>query len=136
MTDADRSRTTALCFGDFSVDLSAGMLLKRGVRVRLREQSFQVLASLLEHPGRVITREDLQRRLWPADVFVDFENNLNAAIGRLREALGDCADHPRFIETLPKRGYRFIGTLVNEAPAPRALGARARRRWRPTAGSR
>ena len=134
MTDAERSRPTVICFGDFSVDLSAGMLLKHGVRVRLREQSFRVLASLLEHPGQVITREDLQRRLWPADVFVDFENNLNAAIGRLREALGDCADHARFIETLPKRGYRFIGTLVNETPAPRALGARARRRWRPTPG--
>jgi serine/threonine-protein kinase len=134
MANTVRTRATVLCFGDFSMDLSTGLLLKRGVRVRLREQSFQVLASLLEHPGQVSTREDLRRRLWQADVFVDFENNLNAAVGRLREALGDSANHPRFIETVPKRGYRFIGTLVDEPPVPRAPGARCRRRWRPAAG--
>jgi TolB-like protein/tetratricopeptide (TPR) repeat protein len=108
---------TILRFNGFDVDLAAGQILKRGVRVRLREKSFQVLALLLEHAGQVVTREELQRRLWPDDVFVDFANNLNTAVGRLREALGDSAEHPRFIETLPKRGYRFIGSLA-ESPSP------------------
>jgi TolB-like protein/Tfp pilus assembly protein PilF len=86
------------------------------VRIGLREQSFQVLALLLERPGEVVTREQLRHRLWPADVFVDFENNLNTAVARLREALGDSAERPRFIETLPKHGYRFIAAVV-EPPA-------------------
>jgi TolB-like protein/Flp pilus assembly protein TadD len=96
-------------FGHFEVDLAAGQLFKRGVRIGLREKSFQVLASLLEKRGDVVTRDELRHRLWPADVFVDFENNLNTAVARLREALGDSAEHPRFIETLPKHGYRFVG---------------------------
>ena len=98
-------------FGNFEVDLAAGQLHKRGARIGLRDQSFQVLALLLERPGEVVTREQLQHRLWPADVFVDFENNLNTAVARLREALGDSAEKPRFIETLPKHGYRFIAPL-------------------------
>jgi TolB-like protein len=102
-------------FGNFEVDLAAGQLHKRGVRIGLREKSFQVLALLLERPGEVVTREQLQHRLWPADVFVDVENNLNTAVARLREALGDSAEHPRFIETLPKHGYRFIAP-VSERP--------------------
>ncbi len=109
---------TTLHFDCFDVDLAAGQIFKRGARVRLREKSFQVLVSLLEHAGQVVTRQDLQRRLWPDDVFVDFENNLNTAIGRLRGALGDSADHPRFIETLPRRGYRFIGNLVESSSPP------------------
>lgn len=125
---------TNVHFDCFDVDLATGQFLKRGVRVRLREQSFQVLASLVEHTGQVVTRDDLQRRLWPDDVFVDVENNLNTAIGRLRQALGDSADHPRFIETLPRRGYRFIGTVSDTLPVPRPQGARAMRRWRPAAG--
>ena len=108
-----------LRFGGYEVDLEAGELRKRGVRIRLREKSFQVLALLLEHPAKVVTREELRRRLWPDDVFVDFGNNLNTAIARLREALGDSAEHPRFIETLPKRGYRFIASVSTPA-APRA----------------
>ncbi len=104
-----------LRFEDYEVDFAAGQLHKRGVRICLREQSFQVLAWLLEQPGQVVTREELRRRLWPGDVFVDFDNNLNTAIGRLREALNDSAEHPRFIETLPKRGYRFM-TKVFEPP--------------------
>ena len=95
-------------FDRFEVDLDAGQLRKRGIRINLREQSFQVLASLLEHPGRVVTREELRQRLWHDDVFVDFDNNLNIVVARLREALNDSADRPRFIETLPKRGYRFL----------------------------
>ena len=104
-----------LQFDSYEVDVAAGQLRKHGHRIRLRDQPWQVLAMLLEHPGQVVSREDLQRRLWPADVIVDFENNLNTAIGRLREALDDSADHPRFIETLPRRGYRFVGT-VRTAP--------------------
>ncbi len=99
-------------FDCYEVDLAAGQLRKHGSRVRLRDQPWQVLAMLLEHPGHVVSREDLQRRLWPHDVIVDFENNLNTAIGRLREALGDSADHPRFIETLPRRGYRFVAPVA------------------------
>jgi TolB-like protein/Flp pilus assembly protein TadD len=95
-------------FDRFDVDLAAGQVYTRGLRVRLREQSFQVLAALLEQPGEVVTRDALRRRLWPHDTFVDFENSLNTAVARLREALGDSADRPRFIETLPKHGYRFL----------------------------
>jgi TolB-like protein/tetratricopeptide (TPR) repeat protein len=107
-----------LRFDDFEVDLAAGLLHKGRVRISLREQSFQVLASLLEHPGQVVTREELRRRLWPDDVFVDFDNNLNSAIARLREALCDSAEHPRFIETLPKHGYRFIANVFEVPPPP------------------
>ena len=109
-------------FDCFEVDLGSGQLYKRGLRVKLREKSFQVLASLLEHPGEVVTREQLRRRLWPEDVFVDFDNNLNAAIAHLREALNDSAERPRFVETLPKRGYRFLASISEVsglvAPAP------------------
>jgi TolB-like protein/cytochrome c-type biogenesis protein CcmH/NrfG len=97
-------------FGEFEVDLQAGCLFKRGVKIRLREQLFVVLSMLLEHTGEVVSREQLQKRLWPGDVFVDFEINLNTIMARLREALGDSAEHPRYIETLPKRGYRFLAT--------------------------
>jgi TolB-like protein len=98
-------------FDVYEVDLPAGQLYKRGVRIGLRDKSFQVLATLLEHPGEVVTREELHHRLWRNDVFVDFDNNLNTAIARLRDALGDSADHPRYIETLPKRGYRFLKNI-------------------------
>jgi TolB-like protein/tetratricopeptide (TPR) repeat protein len=112
-------------FGNFEVDVAAGQLYKRGVRVGLREKSFQVLAFLLEQPGEVATREQLQHRLWPADVFVDVENNLNTAVARLREALGDSAERPRFIETLPKRGYRFVASVSGgpRAQAPASFTA-------------
>ena len=102
---------TIVRFDCYEVDLAAGQLLKRGVKIRLREQCFQVLAALLERPGQVLTRDELRQRLWPDDVFVDFENNLNTAVARLREALNDSAESPRFIETLPRHGYRFIGIL-------------------------
>jgi len=88
--------------------LRAGELRKHGIRVKLQEQPFQVLASLLENPSDVVTREHLRKRLWPADTFVDFDHGLNAAIARLREALCDSADKPRYIETIPRRGYRFL----------------------------
>lgn len=109
-------------FKDYEVDLAAGQLRKRGLKVRLPEQAFQVLSILLEHPMEAVTREELRRRLWPEDVFVDFDNNLNSAIARLREALNDSAEHPRFVETLPKHGYRFIAGLSDAGrsshPAP------------------
>jgi Tol biopolymer transport system component/DNA-binding winged helix-turn-helix (wHTH) protein len=101
-------------FGTFEVDLQAGELRKSGVKLKLTGQPFQVLTFLLEHPGQVVTRDDLQKRLWP-DTFVDVDHNLNTAINKIREALGDAAENPRFVETLPRRGYRFI-SLLNSAP--------------------
>jgi len=106
-----------LRFDKFEVDLQTGSLSKRGAKVMLREQAFAVLASLLERPGELVTREELRRRLWPDNVFVDFENLLNTAVARLRLALGDSAEHPHFIETLHKRGYRFIGSLTQAEAA-------------------
>jgi Tol biopolymer transport system component/DNA-binding winged helix-turn-helix (wHTH) protein len=100
-------------FGTFEADLRTGELRKDGVRLKFSGQPFQVLAILLERPGEVVTREELQKRLWP-DTFVDVERNLNTAINKIREVLGDSAETPRFIETLPRRGYRFVGEL--EAP--------------------
>jgi TolB-like protein/Tfp pilus assembly protein PilF len=114
-------------FDVYEVDLPAGYLRKRGTRIRLRDQSLRVLAMLLERPGEVVARAELQKRLWPQDVFVDFENNLNAVIARLREALGDSAERPRYIETVSKRGYRFIAAVAEIVPAPsRAAAARTR----------
>src|ERR1700757_2423220 len=104
-----------VCFDVYEADLRSGELRKQGLRVRLPEQPFQVLAILLEHPGEVVTREDLQKRLWPEGTFVDFEQGLNAAVKRLREVLGDSAETPRYIETLPRRGYRFIARM-NASP--------------------
>jgi len=95
-------------FGVFEVDLHTGELRKQGLRIKLRDQPFQILLLLLAHPGEVVARDELQKRLWPADTFVDFDRGLNKAVNHLRDALGDSADSPRFIETLPKRGYRFI----------------------------
>src|SRR5438270_10939578 len=108
-------------FGVFEVDLSAGELRKSGVKLRLQEQPFQVLAFLLEHAGEVVTREELQQKLWPSDTFVDFDHSLNTTINKVREALGDSASNPRYVETLARRGYRFIAPvqaqLQNEPPA-------------------
>jgi TolB-like protein len=95
-------------FGTFEVDLEGRRLLKRGIPITLREQSFQVLAALLERPGEIVTRDELRKRLWPSDTFVDFEVALNSAVSRLRNALGDSANSPNVIETVPKRGYRFV----------------------------
>ena len=105
-----------VCFGAFEVDLEGRRLLKRGVPIPLREQSFQVLAALMERPGEIVTREELRRRLWPYDTFVDFETALNSAVSRLREALGDSAESPSFIETVPKRGYRLV-VAIPKRPA-------------------
>ena len=98
-------------FGVFEVDLQTGELRKQGLRIRLRDQPFQILLLLLAHPGEVVSREELQKQLWPGDTFVDFDRGLNKAVNHLRDALGDSAESPRFIETLPKRGYRFIAPV-------------------------
>jgi TolB-like protein/DNA-binding winged helix-turn-helix (wHTH) protein/Tfp pilus assembly protein PilF len=97
-----------VCFGDFEVDLRAGELRRNGDKIKLGERPLQILAALLEHPGEVVTREELQQKLWPADTFVDFEHSINTAVLRLREALRDNAENPHYIETLPRHGYRFI----------------------------
>lgn len=114
-------------FGIFEVDLRAGQLRRNGLKVRLQEQPFQVLAMLLERPREVVTREDLHARLWPADTFVDFDHGLNAAVKRLRDALGDSAESPRFVETLARRGYRFLAPVEfpsADTPAGQLLWSR------------
>src|SRR4051812_7531724 len=98
-------------FGIYEADVRSGELTRDGVKVKLQEQPFQVLLMLIERAGDVVTREELQRQLWPADTFVDFDHSLNTAINKLREALRDTADNPRFIETKPRRGYRFIAPV-------------------------
>src|SRR3984957_15747117 len=96
-----------LRFGNFEVDFRSGELRKAGVKLKLGSQPFQVLSILLKHAGEVVTREELQKELWP-DTFVDVDHNLNTAINKIREVLDDSAVSPRFVETLPRRGYRFI----------------------------
>src|SRR6478735_9043209 len=103
-------------FGTFEVNLRAGELRKSGVRLKLSGQPFQVLAVLLEQPGQVVSRDELQKRLWP-DTFVDVDHNLNTAINKIREVRGDSAESPRFVETLPRRGYRFIAPLEGRQTA-------------------
>jgi len=100
-------------FGVFEADLRSGELRKQGVKIKLHHQPFQVLTMLLEHPGEVVTREELKSKLWPFDTFVDFDVGLNSAVKKLRDALSDSAEIPRYVETLPRRGYRFIGSLSN-----------------------
>ena len=109
-------------FGIFELDLQTRELRKSGVRIRLQEQPFQILAMLLEQPGAIITREDLQKRLWPGDTFVDFDLSLNSAVKKLRQALGDDSENPRFIETLYRRGYRFIGPVNGASALPQTAG--------------
>src|SRR5258707_14463878 len=98
-------------FGVFELEAHPGALRRNGIKLKLQDQPYQVLLKLLEHAGQTVTREQLRSALWPADTFVDFETGLNTAIKRLRETLGDSADSPTFIETLPRRGYRFIATV-------------------------
>src|SRR4030095_16069202 len=98
-------------FGPYRVDLRSGELYKGGVRIVLQGQTFRLLEGLLERPGEVLDREELRARLWPSDTHVDFEHSINAAVRRLRRALGDSADAPRYIETLHRRGYRFVGAM-------------------------
>jgi DNA-binding winged helix-turn-helix (wHTH) protein len=113
-----------LRFGVFEVDLATGELRKNGARVRLQELPFQVLTALLQNAGQVVTRETLRETIWPADTFVDFDHSLNIAVNKIREALGDSASSPRFVETLARRGYRFIAP-VNGVAAPGSAHDRA-----------
>ena len=100
-----------LRFGVFELDVRAGELRKSGLRIRLQEQPIRVLTMLVEHPGEIVTREELQKRVWPADTYVDFDHGLNKAINKIRDALSDAADSPRFVETIPRRGYRFLAEV-------------------------
>src|SRR5215475_12792374 len=106
-------------FGSFELDLKTGELSRDGQKIRLQDQPFNLLTFLIERSGQVITREEIRHKLWPGDTFVDFDHSLNKAINKLREALGDSAEAPRFIETLPKRGYRFL-TPIDKNAARRA----------------
>jgi len=110
-------------FEGFEVDLRAQELYKAGRKIKLQVQPFQVLAMLLERPGDVVTREEMQKRLWPADTFVDFDHSVNTAIKKLRQALGDDKSKPRFVETLPKRGYRFLASVKKPATSSAAAEA-------------
>lgn len=112
--DSSTETAGSLRFGSFELDVRSRELRTGDTRIRLQEQPFEILRMMLERPGDVVTRDELQRRLWPDGTFVDFEHSLNAAVKRLRAALGDDADHPRFVETLPRRGYRFIGAMTPE----------------------
>jgi TolB-like protein/DNA-binding winged helix-turn-helix (wHTH) protein/tetratricopeptide (TPR) repeat protein len=114
-------RHTRLRFGVFELDPASGELRRQGARVRLQEKSLQVLLALLERPGELVTRHELQRRLWPDDTFVEFDNNLNNTVSRLREALRDTAENPRFVETIPRRGYRFIAPVAPASAEPPAV---------------
>jgi cholera toxin transcriptional activator len=117
-----QNRSRVARFGLFELDLSAGELRKSGVKLRLQGQPFQVLALLLERAGEVVTREELQQKLWPSDTFVDFDHSLNTAINKVREALGDSASSPRYVETLARRGYRFIAPVETPPPAAQSPG--------------
>ena len=108
-------------FANFTVDLASGDLRQAGAKVKLQEQPFQMLAVLLERPGELVTREELRRRLWPGNTFVDFEHGLATALKKLRRALGDSPVHSRFIETLPRRGYRFIARVEAGLPAAKTI---------------
>src|SRR6266699_3034890 len=107
-----------LRFGVFEVDLRAGELRKHGLKIKIQEQPFQVLAMLIDHSGEVVTREELQEKLWPADTFVDFDHGLNKAINKIREALSDSAESSRFVETVARRGYRFLAEVKVADSAP------------------
>src|SRR5713101_4720262 len=114
-------------FGPFDINLHSGELRKNGMRLRLSGQPFQVLAILIERPGEVITREELHSKLWPADTFVDFDHGLNNAVARIREVLDDSSDAPRYVETLPRRGYRFIGPVADVRSPPSLRQPRSRK---------
>src|ERR1700730_16190683 len=133
-------------FDGFEVDLCSGEVWKNGIRVRLQDQPFQVLRVLLERSGEIVTRDELKQTLWPADTFVDFDDGLNTAVKKIREVLGDSAERPRYIETIPRRGYRFVAPIALSFPVkttvaapssqpalvlPPAEVALRRRAWRP-----
>src|SRR5271157_3741334 len=124
---ADKSRVVR--FGIFEVDLQEAELRKSGIRIKLQEQPFQILAMLLERPGQTVTREELQRQFWPANTLVDVDHSLNASIKKLREALGDDSENPLFIETLHRRGYRFVAPVNSHSEPTIAPVQQVRRKW-------
>ena len=131
----DAGSDSPVRFGLFQLDKRTGELLRSGRRIRLQEQPFKVLTMLLERSGELVTREELCQRLWPGGTFVDFEDGLNAAVKRLRSALGESSDNPVFIETVPRRGYRFVAPVEEMGvaaapPSPAARESRGRPRRR------
>jgi DNA-binding winged helix-turn-helix (wHTH) protein len=121
-----RPREDVVCFGPFEADLRTGELRRDGARVELQELPFRVLAALVSRPGELLTRDDLRALAWPSGVFVDFEHGLNKAVNKIRRALGDSAGAPRYVETLPGRGYRFVAPLRERVPGrvARPIGCR------------
>jgi DNA-binding winged helix-turn-helix (wHTH) protein len=113
-----------ITFGPFTLDTRAGELFKRGKKIKVQQLPLQILTALVEQPGEVVEREELRTRLWPVDTFVDFEHGLNTAIKKLRTALGESSSKPRYIETLPKKGYRFLGK-VDGKPEPAKIDSTA-----------
>lgn len=124
--NASANEKKTLQFGEFVVDARAGEVYRRGKKIKLQQQPVQVLLTLLEKPGEIVTREELRRTIWPADTFVDFEHSLNTAIKKLRQALGDRAGKSKFVETLPRRGYRFLPNVevVEEKPTVKSAANR------------
>src|SRR3984885_1487890 len=116
MTDPRQARRYR--FGVFEADAATGELRKQGIRIKVNVQPFQVLLMLLDRPGELLTREEISRELWPDGTFVDYEHGVNSAVNRIREALGDTASNPRFVETLARRGYRFVAPVerIGEEP--------------------
>jgi DNA-binding winged helix-turn-helix (wHTH) protein len=115
--------TARIRFGPFVLDFRTAELRKDSTRLRVPDQSIEVLKALLERPGELVTREELRQRLWRDDTFVDYEQGLNGIVRRLRDALGDSAEKPTFIETLPRRGYRFIGSIEDDICTPAPAGS-------------
>jgi DNA-binding winged helix-turn-helix (wHTH) protein len=133
MTNTEGSTSASrMQFGAFEVAIGENELRKRGIKIKLQDKPFQILVLLLERAGQIVTREDMRDRLWPADTFVDFDANLNTALKKLRQALGDSADNPIFIETIPRQGYRFIAPVENVQGPVEAAGASSSK---PTPGS-
>src|SRR5262249_8013426 len=124
MENSGQSKPT-IRFGVFEVNPRSGEVCKSGTRIRLQDQPFKVLLALLEHPGEVVSREELRQRIWPTESFGDFDHAVNVAVGKLRIALGDSADVPRYVETLHRRGYRFIAKVEPPSPSPNVAATQA-----------
>ena len=137
---AEQAQNVVVRFGVFEVNLRSGELRKHGLRLRVPGQPFKILTILLERPGEVVTREELRKSLWPGDTFVDFEHSLNSAIKKLRTALGDSAENPRYIETIPRMGYRFVAPVdagepliaAGSTPVPPEVSPGGKEGWRRT----
>src|SRR6516225_3688015 len=131
MAGASTTETSVVRFGIFELDPRRGELRRNGAKVRLQEQPLQILLTLLGRPGELVTRDELRGRLWPDDTFVDFDHSINTAVRRLRDALGDSAENPRFVETVARRGYRFLAPVSGPVPTAASpdVHPHAPRRW-------